>query len=401
MNKPTLFLLINLLFLTVLSYACSEDNNNDDNNKKASTALKDFVLGVDLSYVNQVEDYGGTYKENNKETDPFKLLSNKGANLTRVRIWHSPGWVKDVYGKYTTIYSGLWDVARTIRRAHENGMSALLDFHYSDTWADPDNQEVPNAWRNITSLEVLCDSVYNYTYNTLNDLYKKGLLPEMVQLGNETNPGMMVTNTPEGFPSLNVYDGNWANFGEVVNAGIKAVRDMESNAGKEIKIALHIADPKNLEWWIDNVINEGKVTGFDVMGFSYYHIWHTEIAFNDLPTLVSNLKAKYHKDFLVMETAYPFTTDGNDNYNNIYSEQTAPLEGFPYTIQGQKAFLQTLTQNMANAGALGVIYWEPDWISSNMKDRWGTGSSWENNAFFDFSCNVTEAADFLGVDYTE
>jgi len=135
------------------------------------------------------------------------------------------------------------------------------------------------------------------------------------------------------------------------------------------------------------------------MGFSYYHIWHTTISFDQLPGLVSDLKSTYGKDLLVMETAYPFTTEYDDNYGNIYSSETAPLEGFPFTIEGQKQYLTTLSQNMANAGAIGVIYWEPAWISSGMKDLWGTGSSWENCALFDFDGNVTEAADYLEVNY--
>jgi arabinogalactan endo-1,4-beta-galactosidase len=145
---------------------------------------------VDLSYVNQVEDHGGVYKQSGEAADPFEVLSDKGANLTRVRLWHNPDWVKDVYGQATPLYSGLADLAKTIERAHQSGMAVLLDFHYSDTWADPGHQDVPAAWKNITNIGVLCDSVYNYTYNTLDYLKNKDLLPQMVQIGNETNPGM-------------------------------------------------------------------------------------------------------------------------------------------------------------------------------------------------------------------
>jgi arabinogalactan endo-1,4-beta-galactosidase len=405
MKKQQILIILAFLFATVLSHACSEDEKNEPDNTKPKDevtekpGLEDFIHGVDLSYVNQVEDHGGQYKQDNESVDPFEVLSDKGANLTRVRLWHNPEWVKDIYGQATPLYSGLNDVAKTIERAHQNGMAVLLDFHFSDTWADPGHQEVPAAWKNITNIDVLCDSVYNYTYNTLKYLKDKDLLPQMVQIGNETNPGMMTTGTPDGFPDLNVYDGHWAAFGQVVNAGIKAVRDMENQSGEEIKVALHIADPKNLDWWMADVISNGKVTDFDIMGFSYYHLWHTTISFDALPGLVSQLKATYGKELLVMETAYPFTTDHNDNYGNIYSSETAPLDGFPYSVEGQKQFLTTLSQNMSDAGALGVIYWEPAWITSGMKDPWGTGSSWENCALFDFSGNVTEAADYLGLEY--
>jgi arabinogalactan endo-1,4-beta-galactosidase len=400
MNQPYSFPVF--LFIIAISFSCSDEQKNEPDNSKpkdeeaGKPLLADFIKGVDLSYVNQVEDHGGQYRQENEPADPFEVLSNKGANLTRVRLWHNPDWVKDIYGASTPIYSGLVDVTKTIERAHQSGMAVLLDFHYSDTWADPGHQDVPSAWKNITNIEVLRDSVYNYTYNILKYLKDKDLLPRMVQIGNETNPGMMTTGTPDGFPNLNVDDGHWAAFGQVVNAGIKAVRDMEIQSGQKIKVALHIADPKNLEWWMADVINKGKVTDFDIMGFSYYHLWHTTVSFDALPSLVSQLKSTYGKELMVMETAYPFTTGYNDNYGNVYSPETDPLEGFPYTIDGQKLFLSSLLQNMADAGAMGVIYWEPAWITSGMKDFWGTGSSWENCALFDFTGNVTEAADYLG-----
>ncbi|MFW6350932.1 MAG: glycoside hydrolase family 53 protein [Bacteroidota bacterium] len=405
MKDSHILLIFLFLFVTGISFACSEDKKNEPDNSETNDeinekpVMEEFIRGVDLSYVNQVEDHGGIYKKDDQPADPFEILSDKGASLTRVRLWHNPDWVKEIYGQAAPLYSGLRDVAKTIERAHQSGMAVLLDFHYSDTWADPGHQDVPAAWKNITNIDVLCDSVYNYTYNTLEYLNERNLLPQMVQIGNETNPGMMTTGTPEGFPNLNVYDGNWPSFGQALNAGIKAVRDMENQSGKEIKIALHIADPKNLEWWMADVINQGKVTDFDIMGFSYYHLWHTTIAFDELPNLVSQLKETYGRDLLVMETAYPFTTGYNDDYGNIYSSETNPLEQFPYTLDGQKQFLTTLSQNMEDAGALGVIYWEPAWITSGMKDLWGTGSSWENCALFDFSGNITKAADYLGQDY--
>ncbi|PRZ01299.1 arabinogalactan endo-1,4-beta-galactosidase [Marinilabilia salmonicolor] len=405
MKKQQLVFILALFFTTMMSFACSDDDNGKpvengtEGEETEIPELPGFIKGLDLSYVNQVEDHGGIYKQEGVAADPFEILTEKGGNLVRVRLWHNPSWVKDIYGDATPVYSGIADVAATIERAHQNGMAVLLDFHYSDTWADPGHQDVPAAWKNITSLDVLTDSVYNYTYEMLSYLKEKNLLPQMVQIGNETNPGMMTTNTPEGFPDLNVYDGNWSAFGQVVNAGIKAVRDIESQSDSEIKVALHIADPKNLEWWMADVINKGNVHDFEIMGFSYYHIWHTTISFDQLPGLVSDLKSTYGKDLLVMETAYPFTTEYDDNYGNIYSSETAPLEGFPFTIEGQKQYLTTLSQNMANAGAIGVIYWEPAWISSGMKDLWGTGSSWENCALFDFDGNVTEAADYLEVNY--
>ncbi len=374
-----------------------EENEEDQDNPDNTVSWETYIHGVDLSYVNQIEDHGGVYKHDGQKKDPYKLLADSGANMARFRLWHSPDWIKDIYDESTTIYSGREDVTKSLKRAKEAGMATLLDFHYSDTWADPGNQDVPKAWRSITDIEVLCDSVYNYTYQTLNHLASQDVIPEMVQIGNETNRGMMFTEAPAGFPNLDVYENNWPNFGKVANSAIEAVRQIEKETGKSIKIAFHIADPKNLEWWTNDLINKGKVSDFEIMGFSYYHLWHNDVSFSELPNVVTTVKNRFNKEILILETAYPFTTDHDDNYNNIYSGD--PISGFPFTIEGQKEYLITLNQNMIEAGAMGVFYWEPAWISSNMKDLWGTGSSWENCAFFDFSGNVTEAVNYMNYDY--
>lgn len=386
------------IILLMLFYSCRADNKDNPDPIDNDTIPPSFVMGVDLSYVNQVEDHGGIYRENGAVVDPFEVLSNHGANAVRLRLWHNPDWVFGLYDHEVPLYSGFDDVAKSIARAKDAGMQVLLDFHYSDVWADPGHQDVPAAWRNITDINVLADSVYNYTYNTLSRLLSQNLLPEMVQIGNETNCGMMITNTPQGFPALNVCQGNWVNFGKVVNAGIAAVRDVDELAGRKTTIALHVADPRNLSWWLNDVISKANVLDFDVMGFSFYHIWHTTIAYNAIPGLITELKNTYNRDFMVLETAYPFTTANNDNYSNIYYNQDI-IPGFPYTVEGQRDFMADITQKMMNAGAIGVFYWEPAWISSDMRDFWGVGSSWENCAFFNFSGNLTGVVEYLKKEY--
>lgn len=117
-----------------------------------------------------------------------------------------------------------------------------------------------------------------------------------------------------------------------------------------------------------------------------------------MPIVVSALINKIDKDVVVLETAYPFTSTNNDTYNNIYGTQ-APIPGYAYSVEGQKQFMIDLTQNMMNAGAKGVMYWEPAWISSQMKDLWGTGSAWENCSLFDFSGNSTDAINYLQYEF--
>jgi arabinogalactan endo-1,4-beta-galactosidase len=188
---------------------------------------KKIYLGADLSYVNEIEGCGAIYRLNGKPIDPFLLFSKNGANIVRVRLWHTPEW---------TIFSGFKDVEKTIRRAKENKMEVLLDFHYSDTWADPQHQVIPKAWQHIHSLTVLGDSVFQYTYNTLIALSKAGLLPEFVQVGNETN--IEILQQADGMVVDSI---NWPRNVFLRNRGIEAVKEVTKTTGKNINIIIHIA----------------------------------------------------------------------------------------------------------------------------------------------------------------
>ncbi len=354
-----------------------------------------FYFGADLSYVNQILDHNGVYKEDGVAKDPYQIFNDHGTNLARFRLWHNPDWTKTVYDPAgDQLYNDLLDVEKGIKKTKDAGMESLLDFHYSDIWADPGKQEIPAAWQNITDLEVLKDSVYNYTFKTLNYLKGKGLMPELVQIGNETNCGMMYTNAPTEFPKLNVCDGNWSNIGQVINRAIEAVRAVEPAT----KIILHVADPKNADWWFGEMTTSGGVSDFDMIGISYYPIWHTTVSLGNISSTISSLKSKYSKEVIILETAYPWTTEGNDGYNNIFGGQT-PLTGYPYTQQGQLDLITKITQEVIDGGGIGVVYWEPAWITSDMKDLWGTGSAWENCAFFDFTGNPVPALDWPSTDF--
>lgn len=362
----------------------------------------DFYFGSDLSYVNQILDHGGQYKENNLVKDPYALFAARGNDLVRLRLWHNPVWTKEVYTpEGPKLYNDLQDVSHAINRSRQHGMKVLLDFHYSDVWADPGAQEIPAAWKDIKDLAVLRDSVYNYTYKTLHALDVQGLMPEFVQLGNETNCGMLYEYSGAvvpGFPSCNACDGQWNNLRAVISSGIKAVRDVSASSTIKPKILLHVADPVNVDWWFDNIISGGSVSDFDIIGFSYYPIWHTGVSIAQLSDRVAGFKSKYNKDVMILETAYPWTSDGNDSYNNLFGSQP-PLTGFPYTQQGQYDMLRTITQELVDGGGIGIVYWEPAWITSGIRDLWNTGSAWENCTFFDFNGNVVRAMDYMTAAY--
>jgi arabinogalactan endo-1,4-beta-galactosidase len=362
---------------------------------RVSYTVDRFVMGADLSYVNQIQDHGGAYKDGGQARDPYHIFKDHGANLVRLRLWNSPTWTRTVYGDAgTQMYSDLVDVQRSMRRAKDQGMAVLLDFHYSDTWADPGKQRSPAAWQAVTDRSQLAQLLYQYTYDTLRTLDSNGLMPEMVQVGNEINCGLFFTDAAPGFPSANCCSGQWRELGQYLNTAIKAVRDASANASIKPQVALHVADPSKVQWWFDNITSTGGVTDFDVVGCSYYPLWHTTVAPSGLSALVSAWRARYGKKVMVLETAYPWTTAGADSYANSLGSQPA-LAGYPYSVDGQAAFLAALTQQVIAGGGQGIIYWEPDWITSQMKDLWGTGSSWENCALFDFSGNVQPSIDFM------
>lgn len=360
----------------------------------------DFYFGADLSYVNQLLDKGGVFKENFTETDPYLIFKNNGTNLVRLRIWHNPVWTKTIYGEDgTQVYNDLYDVEKSIAKAKALGMEVLLDFHYSDTWTDPGKQYIPDAWLEITDIDVLADSIYNYTKETLQYLNGKGLLPELVQIGNETNCGFLYTDAPDGFPACNVCEGNWFNAGKVYNSAIDAVRDVTATATVKTKVILHVADPKNIDWWFDDMKSKALVTDFDMIGFSFYPLWHTTIKVDELDTKVAGWKTKYNKDVIVLETAYPWTTAADDSYSNHFGD-TTPLVGYPFSQQGQLDFMTKLCSEVIEGGGVGVIYWEPAWISTPaMKDLWGTGSSWENCTFFDYESNKHKGFNYMTFQY--
>jgi arabinogalactan endo-1,4-beta-galactosidase len=348
---------------------------------------KQFVMGADLSFVNQIEDYGGVYKINGKPQEVYSIFKTNGCNNVRVRLWCNPQWVKGIAdGK---LYSDLYDAERTMRRAKQAGMSINLDLHYSDDWADPNKQLTPEAWKNLP-LNILKDSVYNYTLAVLNYFKIKNLVPEMIQVGNETNFGML---WPVG-KVVNDSDSSWKNFGVLLNAGIKAVRDFSKKSTVKPQIILHVAQLQFAPAWTEKITTVAGVKDFDILGLSHYYKWSTVHPMKEIGDTIRLLKNKYHKKIMIVETAFPWTFEGADKYNNLFGD---PKELIGYTAgkQEQLDYLINLTQTIISAGGSGIMYWEPAWITSPMKDRWGSGSSWENAALFDFDGNVLPGMGYM------
>ena len=352
------------------------------------TAWNKFSFGADLSFVNEIEDYGGVYKDSGKIKDCFKIFSDYGANTVRVRLWHNPSWFKALTGG--KIYSDLYDVEKTMRRAKENGMAVSLNLHYSDNWADPQKQEIPGAWKGL-SFELLKDSVYNYTLQALNYFKSKNLVPEMIQVGNENNFGML-------WPHGKVVNDDYGNFAAFLKTGIKAVRDFSATSSIKPQILIHEAQLQTALPWCNGVIAQNGVTDFDIIGLSHYSKWSTVNNLDSVALIISQLKKLYNKKVMLVETAYPWTVDNADNYNNFIGAE-AMVSGYPLTKEGQLNYLVDLTKAVIKGGGSGVQYWEPAWITSRMPDQWGTGSSYENAVLFDFNGNVLPGMNFYNYVY--
>lgn len=371
--KP-MYILLSIL-LAAFSLQCNSDSTEDPVPSGA------FYLGADLSYVNEMQDCGVVYKENGQAKDPFQLFSDNGCQLVRLRLWHSPSWYDTLnLGKR---YGDFADVRKSIQRAKSAGMPVLLDFHLSDFWADPGRQLVPAAWLPVVgNLPVLRDSLYNYVYQTLSLLNADGLLPEMVQIGNETNRMILLSpqDNAAGVPI------NWTRNAALFNSGIAAVRAVEKDSGKKIQVMIHLANPVEARLLMPGFWANG-VRDFDLIGLSYYWAWHKPVTIAQTGAIVAELQNSYPgKSVMIVETACIWTTDGNDNANNIINEVHPDYA--PASPENQRKWLVDLSREVKRQGGAGVVYWEPAWVSSPCWTPWGQGSHQEHAAFFDFDTNV-------------
>lgn len=345
----------------------------------AAADARDYWFGADLSYVNEMKACGAKY-DYKGETDAYKIFAQSGHNLIRVRIWVDAKW---------TPYSNLADVETTIAAAKAQGQKVLLDFHYSDDWADGGKQLVPAAWAGLSE-DDQAKALYQYTFDTLNALKAKGLMPEMVQVGNETN-GEILRTQPEEHVAI-----NWARNAKLFNAGIRGVRDASVDSSIKPEIMLHIAQPENVEPWFDAATRAG-VTGYDIIGMSYYSRWSKE-DMNGLAETIRRVHYRFGKDVVVVETGYAFTDVPADSANNLLGSAYA-LKDYPVSVAGQAKYMHDLMQQTLDAGGIGVVYWEPAWVSTKCRTRWAQGSDWENAAFFDYKGKALPALDWPKASY--
>ncbi|MDX1911054.1 MAG: glycosyl hydrolase 53 family protein, partial [Saprospiraceae bacterium] len=303
-----------------------------------------LMLGADLSYVNEMEDCGVVYKVQDQPRDPYQIFAENGCNLARFRLWHTPSWYDTLNaGKR---YSDFQDVRKSIQRAKTAGMKVLLDFHLSDFWADPNRQLAPAAWWGVTDhLPALKDSVYQHITGVLLALHSEGLLPEMVQIGNETNRGILLS------PAVDAagWSLDWNRNSQLFKRAIEAVRDVENTTGQPVKVALHIAGPADAWWLLQGFWNNG-VTDFDIIGLSYYWAWHQPTEIEDAANVVTELQLTYPgKEVMIFETGYIWTTQWNDNAANIITSVHPDYS--PASPENQRKWLIDMTQAVVQRGA--------------------------------------------------
>ncbi len=363
--------------------------------KQVAGVPADFIKGADVSMLAEVEKHGGKfYDEKGVEKDAMLILKENGFNYIRLRLWNDP---KDAAGN--GYGGGNNDLATTIalaKRAKANGMKFLLDYHYSDFWTDPGRQNKPKAWAAM-NIEQMTQALHDYTKSTFAEFKKAGVLPDMVQIGNEINGGML---WPEG-KSWGQNGGEFDRLAGLLKAGISGVKE-NLDKGDNVKIMLHLAEgTKNdtFTWWFDEVTK--RDVQFDVIGLSFYTYWNGPIS--ALKYNMDDISKRYNKDVIVVEAAYGYTTDNCDNAENNFTAKEAADAGYPASVQGQADFLSDLMKSIVEVPdhrGKGIFYWEPAWLptpgatwatKAGMKynnDDWKEGNARENQSLFDCQGHV-------------
>lgn len=364
MKKIRGFRFLTLTLLTALAFtACSPRPERKGINvtsdslyvRKVENLPDDFIMGMDASCVPALENSGVKYYDfDGTEKDVYEILSSNGINYIRVRVWNDPFDPEgNGYG------GGNCDIDNAItigKRATKAGMKLLVNFHYSDFWADPGKQMVPKAWEGM-SIEEKAEAVYQYTADCLKKLKKADVDVGMVQVGNETNGYMCGEKT-------------WFHIQSLMQAGSKAVREVFPDA----LVALHFANPETEDRYASYASKlDYYGVDYDVFASSYYPYWHGTL--DNLASILSDIATTYGKKVMVAETSYAYTPDDTDFSGNTIGAGSDGTNHYPMTVQGQANLVRDVIDTMVNktAGGIGVFYWEGTWISVGQ-------TSWEENA---------------------
>ncbi|WP_225850484.1 glycosyl hydrolase 53 family protein [Streptomyces sp. HPF1205] len=326
------------------------------------------MRGADMSTTQRALDLGAKYYDTNGTArDPLDILKDAGVNYVRLRIWNDPA----------SGYNNKAKVLQYAKAVKARGLKLLVDFHYSDTWADPGKQYKPAAWSSH-GISQLQSDVYNYTYDVCAGLKAQGTTPDSVQIGNEINTGMLWNDGK-------VVNNDFTNLSLLLKAGYNATKACSGDT----KVIIHTADADSdahARWFYDGI--RAKGVNWDITGLSYYCMWHGTLS--NMAGVVSDMRSRYGKDVILAETAYPFTAaDADGTANSV----TSGCSGYPLTWQGQADEFTAVQNTARGAGAIGVFYWEPTWYAVpgngwDPADINGSGDGWDNMAVFNWTGHI-------------
>lgn len=329
-----------------------------------------FILGMDASAVPALEAGGVRYYNcQGQEQDVFQILADAGINYIRVRVWNHPF---DEQGR--GYGGGNCDIDNAVeigKRATRYGMKLLVDFHYSDFWADPGKQMAPLSWEAM-NIEEKTDALYQFTCHSLAKLKAAGVSVGMVQVGNETNGGI-------------AGETRWENMAKLFSAGAKATRDTLPGA----LVALHFTNPEKpgaYEYYGQQLNKYG--VDYDVFASSYYPLWHGSL--ENLQKVLTAINQTYGKQVMVAETSHPYTGQELDFHPNTVTAETQTP--YPMTPEGQAQWVSAVANTVSRIpGGIGVFYWEGTWISAGgnsyeeNRNLWETyGSGWASSFAGDY-----------------
>lgn len=300
--------------------------------------------GVDWSSTLVSEADGHTFSGLDGKQKPLeRIFKNNGVNTVRQRIWYAP-----TDGDYDLEYN-----LELAQRAKSIGLDVYLDFHYSSTWADPAHQTTPDSWSAL-SLEDLAAEVQKYTKDVLDAFGDAGISPSLVSIGNEITAGML---WPVGDMNTDSGPFNLATLLKAASAGVKA-----SSVEQQPQIMIHLDNGwkyETQEWWYDAILAAGPLaeTDFDVQGVSYYPFYDPDATLSALESSLSSMKSRYGKEVVVAETDWPVSCPSPE-YAFPSDAQDIPL-----STTGQTQWVKEVATAVEAAGADGVFYWEPAWVS--------------------------------------
>lgn len=356
--------------LTGPVHAASDSSFKDVVYSGISVNDGEVIKGVDISSVISLENSGVKFRDKNgNEQDIFLTLRQSGVNYIRVRIWNDP-----YDGQGRTYGGGNCDIENAVKiaqRCSRYGLKLLLDFHYSDFWADPGKQVVPKAWRYF-SVDQKEQAVREFTYSSLEKIAAAGAEIGMVQVGNETNSGM-------------AGETDWKNVCRLMNAASSAVRQFD----KEILVAVHFTNPEkqNLQMTFAGYLSRNSVD-YDVFATSYYPYWHGTLS--NLTSVLRQISSSYGKYVMVAETSWANTFNDADGFANTIGSRNDLGNYVSYDIStsGQIRALTDVFSAVAAVGpkGIGVFYWEPAWLGVGKSQQecyplWEQyGSGWASQA---------------------